>query len=282
MARTVSRLLEIAKAEVGYLEKKSNSNLDSKTANAGSNNYTKYARDMHNAGAYNGNKNGYPWCDVWVDWLFYMLCDKDLKKAEDMICQTGDYGAGCQYSAQYYKNKGRLFKDPKPGDQIFFWNSSKTSIAHTGIVYAVDGSWVYTIEGNTSGASGIVANGGGVCEKKYKLSNSRIYGYGRPFYDEEDGTTKTESKTETKTETTTKAANTVSIELNVLRKGDNNSQVKTLQRILYAMNYKLGLKPVDGDFGDKTDTAVRHFQRTNGLDDDGIVGAKTWNKLLKG
>lgn len=39
---------------------------------------------------------------------------------------------------------------------------------------------VYTIEGNTSGASGIVANGGGVFEKSYARSHSGIAGYGRP------------------------------------------------------------------------------------------------------
>ena len=40
---TVNDVLKIALAEVGYLEKRSNADLDSKTANAGSNNYTKYA-----------------------------------------------------------------------------------------------------------------------------------------------------------------------------------------------------------------------------------------------
>ena len=43
----VEQLLTTAKQEVGYLEKKSNKELDSKTANAGSNNYTKYARDLY-------------------------------------------------------------------------------------------------------------------------------------------------------------------------------------------------------------------------------------------
>ena len=47
MANYASKVIEVALAEVGYLEKKSNKNLDSKTANAGSANYTKYGRDMH-------------------------------------------------------------------------------------------------------------------------------------------------------------------------------------------------------------------------------------------
>ena len=42
MDKAIEKVILIAKNEIGYLEKKSNSQLDSKTANAGSNNYTKY------------------------------------------------------------------------------------------------------------------------------------------------------------------------------------------------------------------------------------------------
>ena len=42
--KSIDKLLNVAKNEIGYLEKRSNSQLDSKTANAGSSNYTKYAR----------------------------------------------------------------------------------------------------------------------------------------------------------------------------------------------------------------------------------------------
>ncbi len=36
---------------------------------------------------------------------------------------------------------------------------------------------------------------------------------------------------------------------------------------------------VDGDFGRKTEAALRDFQRTHGLVPDGIVGPKTWRAL---
>ena len=49
---------------------------------------------------------------------------------------------------------------------------------HTGIVTEVTASKVKTIEGNTSGASGVVENGGGVCTKSYDKTYSRILGYG--------------------------------------------------------------------------------------------------------
>ena len=79
-----------------------------------------------------------------------------------------------------------------------------------------------------------------------------------------------------------KGGNTVNVELNVIGKGDEGEQVKTLQRLLLALGYDLGKSGVDGDFGTKTDTAVKAFQKKNKLDVDGIVGKDTWNKLLKG
>ena len=66
-----SDVVNIALAEIGYREKASNAYLDDKTANAGAANWTKYARDLAAAGYYNGNKNGYAWCDVFVDWCFF-------------------------------------------------------------------------------------------------------------------------------------------------------------------------------------------------------------------
>ena len=67
MVRTMSKpadIVAIALAELGYHEKASNTALDDKAANSGGNNWTKYARDLAAAGYYNGNKNGYAWCDV--------------------------------------------------------------------------------------------------------------------------------------------------------------------------------------------------------------------------
>ena len=166
--KSVEKLISIAKGEVGYLEKASNKNLDSKTANAGSANYTKYARDLY------PSLQGQPWCDMYVDWCHVQAFGK--VKAMQLI--GGGFSAYTPTSAQYYKNKGQWHTSPEPGDQIFFKNSVR--IYHTGIVTRMAGGKVHTIEGNTSGASGVVANGGGVCEKSYSLSYSGIAGYGRP------------------------------------------------------------------------------------------------------
>jgi putative chitinase len=58
----------------------------------------------------------------------------------------------------------------------------------------------------------------------------------------------------------------------LLKRGDNNEQVKQLQT-------KLGLEPI-GNFGPKTEEAVKAFQLKNGLTPDGIVGDKTWVMIM--
>lgn len=167
--KAVGKILSIAQAEVGYLEKKNNSQLNSKTANAGMNNYTKYARDLYQS------LQAQPWCDMFVDWCFVQAFGSIAAKQ----LLGGGFSAYTPTSAQYYKNKGRYYKkEPQIGDQIFFKNS--TRIYHTGIVTDVTLTKVRTIEGNTSGGVGVEANGGGVFAKEYSLSDTRIDGYGRP------------------------------------------------------------------------------------------------------
>lgn len=174
-------VLDTALSEAGYLEKATNADLDSKTGNAGDKNYTKYARDLAAVSFFNGKKQGVAWCAVFVAWCFYKPFGKDA--ALKLLCQpqSGNCGAGCKYARNYFKAKGQLHtKDPQPGDVIFFYSKDKSSISHTGLVYKVDSSRVYTVEGNTSGASGVIANGGGVCKKSYALTYGRLAGYGRP------------------------------------------------------------------------------------------------------
>jgi hypothetical protein len=62
-----------------------------------------------------------------------------------------------------------------------------------------------------------------------------------------------------------------------LRNGDVNSAVKRLQKLLTDKGFDPG--PADGWFGDKTETAVKAFQKSKRLKPDGIVGTDTWNAL---
>lgn len=170
----------IALAEVGYVEKHTPNLLDEKLTNAGDENFTKYARDLDaHFGFYRGSKQGMPWCDVFVDWCFVQAYGAHMGRR--LLCQPMlSRGAGCRYSFGYYQEAGRIVQEPQEGDQIFFCRDGV--ICHTGLVTGTDGEYVTTVEGNTSDADGIVANGGCVREKRYLRSDPGIAGYGRPEY----------------------------------------------------------------------------------------------------
>ena len=63
----------------------------------------------------------------------------------------------------------------------------------------------------------------------------------------------------------------------LIRSGDRDHPVQTLQHLLRARNHPV---TVDGDFGPKTDSAVRAFQMDAHLTVDGIVGPATWSALV--
>lgn len=263
-----SDIIAIALAEVGYREKASNASLEDKTANAGSANWTKYARDLAAAGYYNGNKNGYAWCDVFVDWCFFKAYG--AVEGQKIQCQSGPLGAGCIYSAQYYQQKGRYDKTPKVGDQVFFQTGGQ--IGHTGIVVEVTDSTIVTVEGNSSDQ---------VKKNTYSRSNSYIAGYGHPLYDGEETTSPAqEAPAVPKQETPTPA---VTVKLNELSVGSTGSQVKTVQRIIYARGINPDIE-VDGDFGSITKGGVMLLQKQlfpgQPAKWDGVVGQKTWTAAL--
>ena len=256
----VKKVLDLARSEIGYREKASNASLDDKDVNAGGANWTKYARDLDRTNWYNGGKNGYAWCDVFVDWLFYKCFGDPLGR--NMICQpTGSAGAGCLYSAQYYKSAGRWVTNaPQAGDQIFF-TYSPGEYSHTGLVEVVNGDTVTTIEGNTSDSVG---------RRNYNIGNPVIAGYGRPKWElavdaviPDDPVTPSEP-----TET-----------YPLLKKGAKGEWVKKLQEMLVEAGYDVGPAGTDGDFGNDTYYAVRRFQIEHNLEVDGEVGDNTWAAL---
>lgn len=151
----LEKVIEVAKGELGYLEKKSNSQLDSKTGNAGYNNYTKYWRDVK------PEWNGAYWCACFVTWVFQTALGK--QRAKELLKH---------YPYVYCPTLAGLFTKyttPQVGDIVIFWKNG--AYAHTGLVIAVNGKQFTTIEGNTSGASSVVDNGGGVCLKVYNLGS---------------------------------------------------------------------------------------------------------------
>lgn len=263
----IAKLVDCAMSQVGYLEKRSNAQLYDKTANAGSANWNRYARDIDSKypNFYNGKKNGYSWCDIFVDWCFIECFG--YEKALKMLYQpTKSTGAGCSYSAGFYRAHNAFYRKPQVGDQVFFGDYGNEG--HTGIVVAVSGNIITTVEGNTSGGYGVESNGDGVYLKKYNISTQYIPGFGRPNWEVVSSNVGKEEVTGT-------------VGYPTIKLGSKGNDVKKAQQLLIAKGYSCGTAGADGDFGAGTYNAVKKFQADNGLEADGIVGANTWAALLK-
>lgn len=209
---------------------------------------------------------GGAWCAMQVSTAIDEACGGGISDAKAVMYGVWPYARCDQlYDAAPAARKGRRGKwTPLPGDVIVFGRSQRE---HTGMVYAVDGQYVYTQEGNS----------GNMCRKRsYLLTCDYIWGYVRPDYAD--------------------AALPViagelyggivyeDIGLHLLSKGCAGPEVKTVQRICFSRGF-LGEdgKPItaDGDFGRNTKYAVKTMQGVLGLEQDGVVGADTWPRMLK-
>ena len=150
---------------IPYLEKRSAAYLDDFQRNTGYNNYTKFARDVNSWGQ--PGCQGQPWCAVYQFWKLTKVLG--LKTALQ-IMGGGFYN--CRNVIRHAQSKETWKKAPKKGALIIFRNGS-----HIGSVNKYDTQYVYTNEGNTSSAAGVVANGGSCRNKKYKLNDPAIDGY---------------------------------------------------------------------------------------------------------
>ena len=210
----------------------------------GANNKTIFGDTMHAIQPRNMDANA-PWCDAFVDFVILKTCEhfgKGAETARMVLC--GDFDDYTYNSVALYKKAGRWSNTAHRGDQIFFGGSG-----HTGIVTSVSGGTVHTIEGNKADE---------VRRGSYSVNSPSIIGYGRPRYELIDGKVTAE-------------------DMPLVKKGSKGDAVKKLQEILNGKGYKL---TVDGDFGEKTDAAVRAYQKANHLTVDGEVGEKTWASLL--
>lgn len=228
-ANPVDVLISIAKAEVGYHE--------------GVNNSNKYGDELHRIQPSNMDKNA-AWCDAFVDWCVLQMCyvfGYDDVMARKVLC--GDFDDYTYFSINHYKKAKRWTTKPGVGYQIFFGGTG-----HTGIVYKVTATKVYTIEGNKSDEVRY-------CE--YNINDPHILGYGMPRYDLVGDT----------------VVNEVPNTDNILRKGCTGKKVEFLQLCLGGLT-------VDGSFGWKTLNKVIVFQKKYKLEPDGEVGPETWAAIV--
>ena len=267
--KEIEKVILIAKNEEGYLEKKSNNQLDNKTANAGSANYTKYWRDIK------PDYQGQPWCAAFISWCFMKAFGLDNAKK---LLKHWPY--------VYCPTLGKLFTrnaNPKIGDVVIFYHNGM--FTHTGLVTAVIGDRFYTIEGNTSGASGIIANGGGVCAKSYLNSQMPGTKFCTPDYSIVLNAVNKPSDINKIPSNTIQTGEKYMFNPETVKAGDKNTSVLLLQEILRARGFKgkngKALK-LTWTADANTIYALKAYQesRKEVLEVDGICGPATWKDLI--
>ena len=294
-----SDVVRIARNEIGYHEKRTNANLDMKTApNDGGGNYTKYARDLDAISYFNGKKQGYDWCAVHYCWLIEQTLGDGMSARSALYQPNAKYncGAGCTPQAQYYRENNAFYTAPKVGDQIFYGKTGDE--AHTGLVIEVSDGSVYTIEGNVQNQVMLI---------KHSISDKSIVGYGRPRYEDGDpyavhvvktGDTLNQIAEEYHTTAEKIAAENDIDDPNLIKTGmvlifkrgeagwhtsdifcqygDRNTAVNVVQALLLKRGLTL---TYDGYFGAETRSAVMAWQNSQQITVDGIVGDETISTL---
>lgn len=165
----------------------------------------------------------------------------------------------------------------RPGDQVFFYGGG--TIGHTGIVTEVSDSTDTVVEGNSSDR---------VQQLTYRRGDSRIAGYGHPWYERATEITGEEKEREPAPVAAPEPApQYCTVRLPLLKRGATGTAVENAQMLLIHRGYDcggrknlLGKKTLDSDFGPATEKAVRAFQTSHSLEPDGEIGAVTWAGLI--
>lgn len=162
----------------------------------------------------------------------------------------------CTSKGELIKGKRDDGKELRPGTAIFTHNKKTGKRGHIGL-YIGDG-WVIEASGTING----------VIKSKITISKwvewGELKGVDYESSPEDIITDPEENMT-----------------YGTIRKGDKGPVVKYAQELLIKKGYSLPRYGADGDFGKETLTAVKAFQKANGLTADGVIGAKTWAKLCE-
>lgn len=252
---SVEKVLSIAGNEVGYHEV--------------GNNITKYADEIDRTAFNNGPKNGYAWCAVFQEWLFFKAFGERM--AMKMLnIPNGSCAAACEFWAQYFIGAGAFHRSvPKPGDIVFFYSGD--GVNHVGIVEKVEEAVIHTIEGNS---------GDSVRRNSYMANHSSIAGYGRPNYTLVDETIDEAEPTGENVISTLKPRrmmNGIYPLLTVEYSDERREDVEALQQLLCLRDF-----PVDitGYYDEATMNKVLFAQKVYGIEEDGKAGPDTFLALI--
>lgn len=155
MTGTAADVIRVAKSQVGYHEGYSGGH------------WTNYQKFSPAVPGLEWSQNQ-AWCATFAAWSF-----------QEAGMPKGSYPvtASCAAGVAWWKNAKRWSEYPAVGAQVFFGPGGGS---HTGLVYAYDATYIYTVEGNTNTSGS--AEGDGVYLKKRSRKDAYVYGYGYPAY----------------------------------------------------------------------------------------------------
>lgn len=241
-------LLNVALSQVGYHEGDTEADLDGSNY-YGDHSVTEYGRWFgleilgHDNGFY------YDWCAMFVAW-----CARQARVPLSTINNAtyAHIGVAPFYFHMTYHPRGTYM--PKPGDLIFYdWFNNDRMWDHVGIVALVRNGMVYAVEGNTLDRVRI---------RVIDVDYVEIQGWGVPAYTSASDDFLDLSK--------------YTMPSRTLAYGASGDDVKWLQAGLLLLGYA---SPIDGGFGLRTLSAVKQFQKAEGLDQDGVFGPHTRSRL---
>lgn len=198
--------------------------------------------------------SAYPWCMAFIWCGFH---ETGLSK----LFYGGKKTASCTTLMKWAANKGYFVTgDYQKGDVFLYdWDANPADSEHTGFFTGgIDSIGRYiAIEGNY----------GNKVARVLRAPKS-IIGAFRPQW--------SDAKPDESGE------DIVAVKLQEISRGDKGEQVKSMQILLIGRGYSCGQYGADGEYGSDTYKALTKFQSDKGLEVDGICGANTWSKLLKG
>ena len=189
---------------------------------------------------------GYLWCDTPDSEPIYKAAQDVAVSGLYMVCPEG----------------GSIDTMPDiPGVCVFMQDMS-----HVGVY--IGGGYVVEATGH---ARGVV---------KTKLAGRGWGLWGKPRWISYEATANPAQPAQTASQATASALTVTGLPL--LRYGDKGEFVRSAQLLLIGRGYSCGSCGADGEIGQDTYNAIIAFQRASGLQQDGIIGAQTWARLIGG
>ncbi|MBQ8783517.1 MAG: CHAP domain-containing protein [Clostridia bacterium] len=162
-------IANIALSQVGYHEGSGSSDLSGSSSSSG--NYTEYGKWFGQQGN---------WCAIFVSWCANQAGIPTSVLKKNAVAS----GNSCQYGEKKYNFGSRT---PKVGDILYIQNDSDSAVDHVGLVYKVDDTYIYSVEGNFGNKVGTIKYYRDSGKQTY-YSSTKILFYGVPDY--ETGITK--------------------------------------------------------------------------------------------